>query len=70
LKEYNQGQMGLKHNPEGLRLQFKSLSTDSGTRTRVIENVKKQCFISEEVQSLLEKNAKEPVPKDQVGQGF
>jgi hypothetical protein len=37
---------------EGLRLQFKSLPADSGTRTTVIVDVMKQRFISEEVQSL------------------
>lgn len=55
---------------EGLRLQFKELPAESGTRTTVIIDAKKQQFISEEVLSLLEKNAIEPVPSDQIGQGF
>lgn len=70
LEKNNHDKWALKIIQEGLHLQFKSLPTDRGTRTTIIVDSKKQQFISEEVQSLLEKNAIEPVPSDQIGQGF
>lgn len=69
-KRITNDKWALKIIQEGLHLQFKSLPADSGTRTTIIVDSKKQQFISEEVQSLLEKNAIEPVPSDQIGQGF